>query len=375
MSNWVRGFAAVAMIGLAQLATADGAAACRVVALPATMAASTPVPNTVLAEPDLPPTYKPNPQDPCDVENNPFWAEFAAWQARQPSRVGQPPRNTAPPLISGITREGETLTSSDGSWDDPGPKAYVYQWSRCTAAGDVCSDIVGARAKEYILTSADVGFALYVVVRAGNALGFSSSSSPSARTALIEPAPIPQVASNSGIFDSVSLADERLEGTRVDASVRQSYVRCYIGEDPTGQGRANTTPPAKTLVAKPVMYVVNATGFSKCETNDPLAGADTVRIYKVCLQRFNLGAGMWRNYGDCTRSVARGIGKHGFEDVTDCDRKLSSWRLRITQTLTGSGRGNADIESTTGPTADLDCTVDPAFQKLLDPNDPQVPEG
>lgn len=190
MPRYVR-MSVVLVLMMIPLAVPQGASACRVGLTPAGAEAATGESTPFALAPDLPPVYKPNPQDPCDIDNNPFWRDFAAWQDRQLSNlpggspVGQVPQNTGPPTISGIPVEGETLTSSDGSWSDPGPRAYVYQWRRCDPELTTCSEIVGARGKTYTTTSADVGDALDVRVRAGNAAGFSSFSSPSTRTAPI----------------------------------------------------------------------------------------------------------------------------------------------------------------------------------------------
>ena len=94
------------------------------------------------------------------------------------------PSNTAPPTISGTPREGETLTANPGSWSGTGPIAFAYQWQRCDQNGANCSNIVGATAQTYRLTSADVGRTLRVVVTATNASG--SSSATSAPSAVIQ---------------------------------------------------------------------------------------------------------------------------------------------------------------------------------------------
>ena len=93
------------------------------------------------------------------------------------------PANTSPPTISGTAQANQTLTSDPGTWSGTQPIGYAYQWRRCDAAGSVCSDIAGATAQTYGLTTADVGSTMRVAVTASN--GSGSSSSSSAQTALV----------------------------------------------------------------------------------------------------------------------------------------------------------------------------------------------
>jgi hypothetical protein len=86
------------------------------------------------------------------------------------------PQNTAAPTISGNAREGETLTSSTGTWDN-NPTKFAYQWQRCSSAGSGCADVTGAQDKAYTATSADVDHTVRVVVTASNADGQSTASS------------------------------------------------------------------------------------------------------------------------------------------------------------------------------------------------------
>jgi hypothetical protein len=86
------------------------------------------------------------------------------------------PQNTAPPTISGTPNEGQTLTASNGTWDNS-PTKFAYQWLRCTSAGTGCGDIAGAQDQKYNVAGADVDHTLRVVVTASNAEGQSSSTS------------------------------------------------------------------------------------------------------------------------------------------------------------------------------------------------------
>jgi hypothetical protein len=91
------------------------------------------------------------------------------------------PHNTTPPAISGTPTQGQTLTSSTGTWNGTTPITYAYSWRRCDATGGSCAQISGATASTYALTNADVGATVRVRVTASNSAGSTGSTSvPSA---------------------------------------------------------------------------------------------------------------------------------------------------------------------------------------------------
>lgn len=77
--------------------------------------------------------------------------------------------NTAPPVLSGSTIEGGTLSTTNGSWSfasgAPASPAFRYEWRRDGVA------ISGATSQTYVVTSADVDHVLYVDVFAYFACG------------------------------------------------------------------------------------------------------------------------------------------------------------------------------------------------------------
>lgn len=87
------------------------------------------------------------------------------------------PVNTALPVISGTTTEGQSLSVSNGSWESVSALSYSYQWERGGTA------IAGATSSSYTLQAADVGSTLICVVTATNAVG--GTAAESAATAAI----------------------------------------------------------------------------------------------------------------------------------------------------------------------------------------------
>ena len=96
----------------------------------------------------------------------------------QSAAAAGPPRNTTAPSISGTPQVGQTLTANNGTWVGQQPVSYAYHWRRCDTTGSHCSDISGATAKTYVLTSADLGTTVRVRVTARNARGAASTTSP-----------------------------------------------------------------------------------------------------------------------------------------------------------------------------------------------------
>ena len=64
--------------------------------------------------------------------------------------------NTVLPVVSGSAQQGQTLTSSTGTWSGS-PTSYAYQWRRCNTSGGACVDIGSASASTYVAQAADVG--------------------------------------------------------------------------------------------------------------------------------------------------------------------------------------------------------------------------
>jgi hypothetical protein len=92
------------------------------------------------------------------------------------------PVNTVLPAISGSKIVGETLTASNGSWNNS-PTSYTYQWSSASTAGGSYTNISGATNATYVITASDVDRYIKISVTAEN--GGGSDSALSAATSQV----------------------------------------------------------------------------------------------------------------------------------------------------------------------------------------------
>jgi hypothetical protein len=69
------------------------------------------------------------------------------------------------PSITGTTRVGQVLTSTNGTWAGTTP-TFSRQWLRCSATGDQCTAIAGATGTTYTPVTADSNLRLRVRVTA-----------------------------------------------------------------------------------------------------------------------------------------------------------------------------------------------------------------
>ncbi len=89
---------------------------------------------------------------------------------------GTAPVSTKQPNPSGKAQEGQTVTVDNGGWSGQKPITFSYQWQACSS-GAVCSDIVGATGKSFLVGTSQVGSTLRATVTATNSAGHSSSAS------------------------------------------------------------------------------------------------------------------------------------------------------------------------------------------------------
>lgn len=92
------------------------------------------------------------------------------------------PHNVGQPRVTGATVQGETLTTTNGSWTGTAPITFRYRWLRCDASGGGvngvnCATIPGETRRTYVLRRADVGHRIRSRVIASNADGTASANS------------------------------------------------------------------------------------------------------------------------------------------------------------------------------------------------------
>ncbi len=133
------------------------------------------------------------------------------------------PAVVAPPVITGVAQEGESLTASDGVWTGSDPITHVRRWQRCDALGSVCVDIVGAAGDVYVADAADVGSTLRIAVTATNAIG--SETAVSDPTVLVAAAPV-------GPLPPVNLAPPAITGTAREGQTLSASEGAWAGSFP-----------------------------------------------------------------------------------------------------------------------------------------------
>ena len=100
---------------------------------------------------------------------------------------GNAPVNSAPPTISGMATDAQTLRLNPGVWIGTAPINRSYQWRRCDPSGANCVDIAAASTTSYVLVAADIGHTIRARDTATN--GYGQSSVESAASTLVKARP------------------------------------------------------------------------------------------------------------------------------------------------------------------------------------------
>ena len=99
------------------------------------------------------------------------------------------PALTTLPSVSGVAREGDTLTATAGTWAGSG-LTYTYRWRRCDAAGENCVDASAPVVQNTVtLVLADTGKTMRVVVTATSSGGVATATGEPTQVVVKKDAP------------------------------------------------------------------------------------------------------------------------------------------------------------------------------------------
>lgn len=135
------------------------------------------------------------------------------------------PTQVSAPVLSGAAGVGQLLSATTGAYLHA-PSGYAYQWQRCTSAGTGCTNVPGATAATYPLTSADVGHTVRVEVSAHNAIG---TTAPAASTVSAVVVPAPQ-ATGAPVLSGAAAVGKALSTTagtwNTPGTFTYTWLRC-----------------------------------------------------------------------------------------------------------------------------------------------------
>ena len=86
------------------------------------------------------------------------------------------PSTKTAPVLTGVAKEGEILSVTNGTWNGFPAPTFTYSWQRCDSA-NACTAIAGATAATYKLTYSDSGYAIKASVKATNSIGSATVAS------------------------------------------------------------------------------------------------------------------------------------------------------------------------------------------------------
>jgi len=145
------------------------------------------------------------------------------------------PVNTKAPSISGLSKEGETITVDKGTWTGYPTPTFTYTWQRCDAV-NLCSAISSATASTYKLTYEDAGYSVKAVVKATYTVTSISvtTNSITGVIGLMSPFLLPQLSgvaalgkvieSDAGIWSGTSTTDFLFKWQRCSSTLVTTCV-------------------------------------------------------------------------------------------------------------------------------------------------------
>jgi len=135
---------------------------------------------------------------------NPGGWEVATSLAQQVA-TASPPANVSPPTITGAVEQGSTVTANEGSWTNA-PSNPHWQWLRCSAIGQECTNINKGTKQTLNITPKLVGHTLVVAESVEN--GFARSQAVDSSPTVVVPVPPPDPPS-TGSLPTITGVDEQ----------------------------------------------------------------------------------------------------------------------------------------------------------------------
>lgn len=177
-----------------------------------------------------------------------------------PVLAAAPPQNTALPQISGTEQVGNTLTATQGTWNNT-PTSFSYQWKR---GGNVIS---GATGSSYLLVNGDATFAITVTVTATNSAGSASATSnPTGSIAAAGAAPVntvlPAITGTAQVGQLLTVSN----GTWSNSPSGYTYQWKADGANVASGGTSSTYTPVVGDIGKVITCAVTATNGSGSAT-------------------------------------------------------------------------------------------------------------
>lgn len=202
----------------------------------------------------------------------------SAQSAKTATVAALKPANTSVPSITGVAKEGRTLTGAVGSWTGTPTIAYARQWLRCSSTGASCVNITSATAATYTVVAADIGKTIRFKVTASNAAG--STTAQSIQSAVVTTSPpvntgLPVVSGQANEAKTLTTTPGSWAGTPT-ISTTTIWVRC----DSSGgacQAIASATGNVYKLTSADIGHTVRsrvtATNTVGSDTSDSVATA------------------------------------------------------------------------------------------------------
>jgi hypothetical protein len=244
------------------------------------------------------------------------------------------PEGIAPPSISGIAEQAQTLSATAGSWTNS-PTSTTEEWERCNASGANCAAIAGATGPSYTLTAGDVGATIRVQETAANADGVGAPADSAASAVVVSDVPkLTVLAPSTGITGSaVTLEGAALGGvTRVEFgalaakfTVLSSTQVEAIVPDGARKAKISLTTPVATVTSKAKFTPT----FSVTEVT-PASGAPGTYV-------------TIKGVGFNTSSTV------SFDGVAATIKSVSAKKLKV-KVPAGAGAGPVAVTNTSAPT-------------------------